>query len=521
VLLAGAAVAAATRCGGRVGGPVIIFLVDTLRPDRMSTYGSPRETSPAATRLASEGVLFQNAFTLSSWTRPAIATLLTSRLPSDVGSLNRFGRLSDKVPYLPEIFQEHGWRTGAAVGNGNVDDPRLGFRRGFDRFDDVWGEGGDGKPFADDVVAKALGFIAEQRSPKFFLYVHVIDPHAPYKIPPKFRDAFGRSKVETRRDALLLDYDRAIRTSDEAFGRLAAAVKARGWWRPALVVFLSDHGEEFFEHGRLYHGATLYEEQTHVPLVVKYPDNDQGGSVRSDPVTLADVLPTLAEMMGWGSERAWVGESFWKRRFPASREIYGTEDLDNVRIYSLRRGPEKIIVSLYPAFARRAFRLDRDPGEAHGVTMPCGAIPPAASELAARAEFWRARDLERFPQIRFVKPPGQEIQIDLAVQLKDVPKPFLGAADLCRFGSVTDGESLRLRMRIPSADRVALRVSASDRGLLPPYRLTATDVRGRPVALGVGKAMAVFSERGDFLAGPTADEAMLRRLRSLGYLAGD
>ncbi|MGH9366324.1 MAG: sulfatase [Thermoanaerobaculia bacterium] len=510
-----------SSCGGRVGGPVIFYVVDTLRPDRMSTYGAERETSPAATRLASEGVLFRNAYTLSSWTRPAIATLLTSRLPSDVGALNRFGRLSEKVPYLPEIFRKHGWPTGAAVGNGNVDDERLGFRRGFDHFDAVWGEGGDGKPFAEEVVARALAFVASQRSPKFFLYVHVIDPHSPYKIPSRFRDSFGGSPVGAQRDALLLEYDRTIRTSDAAFERLVASLEARGWWQSALAVYLSDHGEEFFEHGALYHGATLYEEQTRVPLVVKYPGNVERGSVRSDPVTLADVMPTVAEMMGWKAERAWIGESFWKRRFSPNREIYGTEDLDKVRMYSLRRGPEKVIVSLYPSFDRRYFRLDRDRGETDGAPMPCGAVLPPASDLVSRVESWRSRDLAHFPQTRFVKRPGENVRIDLAVQLKGIPKPFLTAADLCRLGSVTDGDSLLLREPVSRAGRLDLRISASDRGVLPPYRLSVTDEQGRPIALGVGRGVTVFSEPGDFMAGPTADQAMLRRLRALGYLGGN
>ncbi len=516
-----AGLSALSSCRGRVvDGPVIVYLVDTLRPDRMSAYGAKRDTSPAAKSLASEGVLFQNAFALSSWTRPAVATLLTSRLPSEVGALNRFGRLSDKVSYLPEMFRKHGWATGAAVANGNVDDPRLGFQRGFNHFFTVWGSSADRKPSAEVVVAKALAFVGSQSSPRFFLYVHVIDPHAPYKIPPKFRDLFAGPPAETQREALLLDYDREVRAADAGFQNLAAALKAKGWWRSALVIFVSDHGEEFFEHGGLYHGNTLYDEQTRVPLVVKYPEYEQKGSVRSDPISLADVLPTVAEVMGWRSENSWVGESFWRRQFPPRREIYATEDLDGVRLYSLRRGPEKITVSLYPSFDRRSFRLDRDPGEQAGAPVPCGLPSRPDSDLVSRLESWRSRDLTHFPQIRFRKRPGEQVRVDLVVQLEGIAKPFLTAADTCRYGAGAAGHSLTLRGPLPSARGLDLRISGDDRGTLPPYRLGVTDGEGRPIAMDGRRGWTVHSERSDFLSGPSVDEAVVRRLKSLGYLGG-
>ena len=94
-------------------GPVVIFIVDALRPDRMSLYGASRPTTPAAVALAREAVVYTNAFAVSSWTRPSVATLLTSLLPASAAALNRWGRLDESVWYLSEAFQRQGWTTAA------------------------------------------------------------------------------------------------------------------------------------------------------------------------------------------------------------------------------------------------------------------------------------------------------------------------------------------------------------------------------------------------------------------------
>ena len=509
--------------GQRNDGPVVVYLVDTLRPDRMSAYGAARDTTPAVRAFASESVVFRNAFTLSTWTRPAVATLLTSRLPSEVGAINRYGRLSESVPYLPEIFQKHGWVTCAAVANGNVDDPRLGFRRGFDRFDDVWGKTPEEKPSAVEVVEKARAFIAAQPSPRFFLYVHVIDPHIPYRTPPEFQTAFEASAGPTPREKLLLEYDREVRTSDEGFLHLADSLKAKGWWRDALVVFVSDHGEEFYEHGNLYHGATLYDEQTRVPLVVKFPGNEGRATTRPDPVSLADVAPTIVDAMGWEKEKGWIGESVRGRRFPENREIYATEDLDAFRLYGLRRGPEKVIVRVYPTLERRVFRLDRDPRENEGASVPCGeASAGSASDLLPRLEAWRERDLEGFPQVHLWRSsPGEEVRIDLLVSLGGGTKPFLSATDACRYASSVKPGMIMLRGPLSPNQPFDFRIAGDDRGALPHYRLGVTDSRGKVVPLGDARGVTVRAAQGDFLTGLTVDETEARRLKALGYLAGD
>ena len=224
----------------------MVYLVDTLRPDRMSVYGASRETTPAAAELAREGMLFRNAFALSSWTRPSVATLLTSLLPSESSAWNRFGRLDERVPYLPELLQKAGWKTAAFVGNGNVFDERLGFRRGFDTFQAVSGDNENiripilgwadaSKPRAEMVVDPALEFIRRQTSPRFFLYVHVIDPHLPYLLDPGHADLFSSTSSSASgddlREELLLNYDRSIRQADDQFARIAAALKGRSWWK--------------------------------------------------------------------------------------------------------------------------------------------------------------------------------------------------------------------------------------------------------------------------------------------------
>src|SRR5262249_4700723 len=152
------------------------------------------------------------------------------------------------------------------------------------------------RPSARSVVHRAIDFIERQKSPRFFLFVHVIDPHQPISLESPYDTLFSDGKTASTRDRLLLDYDRSIRQADDQFQRLVEALKRKGWWDGAAVIYTSDHGEEFFEHGRQGHGTTLFEEQLRVPLILKYPMRYRAGTRRQERVTLGDLLPTIADI---------------------------------------------------------------------------------------------------------------------------------------------------------------------------------------------------------------------------------
>lgn len=515
------------RAVARAAGPVLIYIVDALRADRVSVQGAPRDTTPAARALAMEGVVYANAHAVSSWTRPSVATMLTSRLPAEVGAVNRFGRLAEGVPYLPEILRAHGWRTFAFQSNGNVFDERLGFERGFDQVVPIYGLGSEGPgglphALARDVVDPAIKLIQEQRTRRFFLIVHVSDTHLPISLEPEYAKLFPPIPPgASERERMLLEYDRAARQADDQFARLVEALRRKGWWQSALVIYTADHGEELLERGQVGHGWSLYEEQIRVPMIVKYPMGKFAGTRRPDPVSHADLAPTVADVTGLRPLPGQLGRTLAGVPFERDRTLYFTEDLDNARLYGIKKGAWKVIVQLYPRFSRQMFDLERDPAEAHGATVECGqAEPPAAVELFRALRELRDREVRFFPGARVEKREGGSLTVRVAASVVDDPKPFLRDTDLCRFsGNIADG-SLRIEKNIGPGEDFELVVGDNDRGDEVALDLEFLRPGGswRRVAAGKSGLVRLVRTQARYLRGPTADRKLFEHLRSLGYI---
>jgi arylsulfatase A-like enzyme len=309
---------AAGACGREATGTarppnVVVYLVDTLRKDHLSVYGYHRETSPRLAEFARDAVRFETAYSTTSWTRPAVASLLTGLTPPRHGAISRPDRLAPEARLLPEHLQAAGYRSLAFVTNPNVL-PVWGFERGFDAFHAVEGRGPDGVALSDEVNAAVFEGLRRDRREPFFLYVHTVDPHAPYEPPPLFRSRFPRppaAELEARDPAVaararladtIAAYDAEILANDESFGALLDFLRVEGLYDDALVIFTSDHGEEFRDHGELGHGLNLFQEVVQVPLLVKLPGNaDAGRVVRARaPASLLDVLPTVLALAGAG-----------------------------------------------------------------------------------------------------------------------------------------------------------------------------------------------------------------------------
>ena len=257
---------------------VLVFLIDALRADHLGCYGYDRDTSPTIDLFAKESVRFTHVTAQASWTRPSVASLLTSTYPNLHGAEDRPDVMRGNLPALATALGAAGYETQCFMTNPNCL-PIWGTGRGFSRFVDAdsmkWLEADDAK--AVNRVMDALENVAGR---PWFFYVHVMGPHEPYIPKPSFDTKFTpRAPTATQDEKVMRDmalYDGKIAYADAQFGRLLADLKARGLYDKTLIVLLSDHGEQFMEHGDTSHGKSLYQEEIHVPLMVRMP----GGRAR-------------------------------------------------------------------------------------------------------------------------------------------------------------------------------------------------------------------------------------------------
>src|SRR6267143_1705913 len=290
------------RQGGQGRRNVLLITLDTTRADRMGFLGSTRGLTPQLDALAREGVVFTRAYAQAPITTVSHATILTGTFPP-FHRVNDFGSpLAASVPYLPSLFRDAGYRTAAFVAS-LILDPRTGtapgFDRGFDTFDAGFRLRRPGEDRyqtierrGDEVVARALRWIAGAGSGGWFLWVHLYDAHDPYDPPVDLRRRFATAR-----------YDGEIAAVDRAAGRLVQAAPG------AIVAIASDHGEALGDHGEETHGVFLYDATLHVPLLLRLPDRQSAGTRVDARVRLADVAPTLIETAGLAIPAAMQGQS--------------------------------------------------------------------------------------------------------------------------------------------------------------------------------------------------------------------
>jgi choline-sulfatase len=283
------------------GGPerFVLVTIDTLRADHVGSYGAGGTVTPILDGLAARGVRFETAIAPTPLTLPSHTTLLTAIDPPEHRVRGNGGfQLPARVPTLAERMKEGGYATAAFV-SAFVLDRRFGLARGFDRYDDHVGvqalEAGVASRTADRTVDAALAWLAEAPE-RFFLWLHLYDPHAPYEAP----EAYQARKLGQ-------PYDAEIAFADAQLGRLLAAIETR---LPSgtVVLVTSDHGESLGEHGEPTHAFTVYDATQRVPLLLAGPGLP-AGSVVPALVRLADVAPTLLELAGLPPLAATTGTS--------------------------------------------------------------------------------------------------------------------------------------------------------------------------------------------------------------------
>jgi arylsulfatase A-like enzyme len=316
---------------GRAAGPDAVFLivVDTLRADRLSCYGYKRHATENIDRLARRGVVFTNAQSVASWTRPSMGAIMTSRYPSELGLVETASdpdkqfewrekrpqvgvTIPRAAPTLAEAFQSGGFHTAAFVNQPALNIWKNGFQRGFDEWfyptskgtidqmhpqngieQQKWATNNFADQYDADLAAEFEGWISKRNDGPLFVWIHLLNPHAPYT-PHKRNGPFVPHKELGKPMASAL-YDGEIRSTDVVIGRIVDAIEDHVGWDRAAAVFVSDHGEEFGERDMFGHGHTLHREVLNVPLIIAAP-GFPAGRIIEQYVRTIDIFPTLADL---------------------------------------------------------------------------------------------------------------------------------------------------------------------------------------------------------------------------------
>lgn len=393
---------------------VVIVLIDALRADHLPFYGYSRNTAPFLASLAAEAVVFERAVAASSTTAPATASLFTGLHPSEHGVITGFlahrkhqdqsltlNRIPAELTTMGEMFRAFGYRTFCLSDNLNIS-AEMGFDPGFEKFHTMRNR-----------TAEEMNRLLREWQPeitaggKYFLYLHYMDPHAPYLRRAPWFQGGG-----TPQQQLVSAYDSEIHFVDQ---KLREMFELFGWRDNALVVVLADHGEELGDHGQVGHGKNLYRESIHVPFFFLHPAWRAGRRVSAEVATL-ELMPTLASLTGLPADPIWRGRSLKPLmdggslpRRPLVAEL--------LRLPSHPKGSfRSVLTGNWHLIQRQAragppeyelFDWDRDWAEKNNLR---GANPDRAGRLE--------RELAAFLEGR-VRPGQEKVQVDLDQETLD------------------------------------------------------------------------------------------------------
>jgi arylsulfatase A-like enzyme len=382
---------------------VIVYLVDTLRADHTTPYGYARNTTPHLLSFSKDAVVFDQAISHASWTKPSVASLFTSQLPGRHRAVQLRDSLDLGHATLAEMLQLRGFSTGAAIANSVIYSTGTNFEQGFDFYAGLHGEGNRPSKLVEaaGVVDEALRFLEARRGFPTFLYVHTMDPHVPYQPPAPFDRMFephptpDHPAVDPRydfkepkdRDRLMAQYDGDIAYGDQEFGRFVKTLKERGVYDRALIVFVADHGEEFEDHGKWLHGRSVFDELIRVPLIVKFPKGQGAGQRLAHQVQTVDILPTVLEAAGLPVPAPPIIsgrplQAVLKGGAPEPRAVSEISHRGFVA-HGIRTREDKYIQRFSPEEGELYFNLQKDPKEMANLS---GQAPERVRQLRADLE---------------------------------------------------------------------------------------------------------------------------------------
>jgi arylsulfatase A-like enzyme len=328
---------------------VLLILADTLRADHLGCYGYQRQTSPNIDTFAEECFVFDKAFSPSPWTKTTVGSLLTSLYPHEHNAFTWADNLSNANLTLSEIFRNENYLTFCIQANQIITSP-YGFHQGFQVYKEMKND------LAENLADEFITWVDKQKGRPFFAYLHFMDTHYPYTVPEEYPRTFASDdQSHLKLDKLIAQdiriltemgmpqkdkdhivdlYDDSIKYFDIHFGRILDALRASQKLDKTIVILLSDHGEEFWEHGSFGHGHTLYNELLHITLLIRYQKILPAKKV-PHPVHLIDLYPTILSLAGVDFDHEIRGQNL----LPA---ILNDRDPERVMYFEgLLRGGEK------------------------------------------------------------------------------------------------------------------------------------------------------------------------------------
>ena len=348
---------------------VVVLLIDTLRASKVQAYyPKTRVKTPTIDAFASGGTLFERSQSPENWTKPAVASVLTSLHPATHKTKQDASKLPKSALMLSEVYQKAGFETASFIANGYVSNA-FGFDQGWDHYTNYIREARNTN--ASNVFGEAEGWIEKNKDGRFFVYIQTIDPHVPYDPPAKFLEMYDpqpyNGQVRNRRTHLMLDdakknpkkytftkrdkeriealHDGEISYHDEYFGKFLAKLRELGLDENTIIVVTSDHGEEFQEHGSWGHGHSVYQELLGVPLMFRWPGVIPANARIGPVVSTLDIGPTVLEATGVPIPEEFEGRSllgFMRGDWPAGPYVAFSDFLEHRRV--IRGGDWKMII---------------------------------------------------------------------------------------------------------------------------------------------------------------------------------
>lgn len=419
---------------------VIVIGVDTLRADHLSALGYERKTTPTLDELAKEGTIYSQSISAASWTVPAFMSIMTGTYPGVHGVINKFrvftpekkqlsklSEISPKIETLAQQFKSAGYATGGFTGDAGVS-AKFGEGQGFDVFTDNVTFGG-----LENSNTHAMQWLDSlKKGQKFFMFFHGYDLHGQFADEKdgyrgifsltNYSGPYKGTKIEqaklredqliaplqmTKDDAAfwMAQYDSKLHDADARLAGFLDEIKARGLLDKTVIVVVSDHGEEFYEHKGFDHGQSLYDELVHVPLIFKIP-GVTGGEVVKGQVSMMDIGPSLLKLIGITPSPAYAAQTAGRMNLldyisnpqkPGYDVFTETDYRDFTHIRSIRTADGWKYIRTLQTGKEELYNLNTDPKE---LTDLANTDTSKKAELRAKLDAHIANDLKADPNAK-------------------------------------------------------------------------------------------------------------------------